>query len=368
MASSLWSSLGATAGTPNRGCRPVASTAVFRENTLTAAELRADLAGKPAALSALAQRLSRAEPFRALPGLIEHGPSDVVFLGLGPASYAAAPAAARLELAGVHTRMESPAAVRLGPAGPDTLVVAVVVGSGQRELAAALDHYMGTAPIVLLVADPTSVLTHYADIVAALEVGQEFATSRSYQHAQALLLHLAARLGAPPAGASSDVAVVVRRAANATADLLERAGDWVPRLAQTLSSSSGLHLLAPLERLSSAQQGALAIRKGPVHIAHASETAQWSHTDRYLAAAQRYRAVLFRGSRFDERAAEHMLQLRARFVTVGGDLEGQAAGLRFSGDDDEDVSLLTEPLVPELLAAHWWAEREAQAVPRTQEA
>ncbi|MDS1269352.1 sugar isomerase [Lipingzhangella sp. LS1_29] len=343
--------------------------------TLTAQHLADELAGKPAALNRLAQRLSRVDPFRALPGLIEDGPDEVVLLGLGAARYAAGPIVDRLRQAGLPTRTESPAARRLGPAGPGTLVVAVVVAGGQRELAPALDHYAGGSPIVLVTPDVSSPLTSFADVLVPLEPGEDTLACRTFQHAQAMLLHLASRLGAAPAGASADVSVLVRRAANATADLVERAPHWVGQLAERLSGPGAIHLLAPVERLSSAQQGALAVRRGPVRAAHASETAEWAHTDRYLAATQRYQALLLRGSRYDERAMDQILQLRGTVVTVGGELEGQATGIRYSGDGDEDVALLTEPVIPELLAEHWWSQREVgrrprsgQAVPRTQEA
>jgi hypothetical protein len=46
-------------------------------------------------------------------------------------------------------------------------------------------------------------------------------------------------------------------------------------------------------------------------------------------------------------------------VGVGGDVPGTRYQLRYPGDADDDVRLLTEVLVPELIAAASW--RAAQA-------
>lgn len=321
--------------------------------------LAADLDGKPAALHAVADLLARDDPFAALPSLLDDEPTDVVLLGLGSGRYAAGAAAARLARAGVPALAEYSSNPVPGPTGPGTLVVAVAVGTAQRELLAAMERHADSAPILLLAEDADSPLAGCADLVVELRSGTEEARTgaRGYCNALALLLALASRLGAPPAGASADISIAARRAANATADLLERAAEWVPAAAEALAGPGGLHLLAPAERLASAQQGALAVRKGPVRAAHAEETAEWSHTGRYLAAITDYRALLLCGSRFDERAAEQIVQLRGRFVAVGGTAEGQSLSVRYPGDDDEDVRLLTEPVVAELLAAHWWRER-----------
>src|SRR5699024_12566805 len=62
---------------------------------------------------------------------------------------------------------------------------------------------------------------------------------------------------------------------------------------------------------------------------------------------------------YDERFAEHLRQLRGAFVSVGPTpgrerVPGAELTVRYPGDTDPDVRLLTEPLVAELLAAHWW--------------
>ncbi|MBB5996704.1 SIS domain-containing protein [Streptomonospora salina] len=318
----------------------------------------ADLAGKPDALTALADRLARADPYRALPALLDDEPAGILLLGVGGARHACAAAAARMRLAGLGAVAEYASAQGSLPPGPGTLVVAVAAGGGDRELCTILDTYVERSAVIVLTDAVEGPVARYADILVPLLAGTEHSglSCRSFQHALALLLLLGYRLGAPPQG--GDVSVSLRRCANATAGLVEQAPQWVPRAAAALDSPDGVHLVAPAERLCSAQLGVQALRQGPVVAAHAAESGEWSHTDRHLAAVSEYRALLFAGSHYDERTMEHLLQLRGRAVAVGGDVAGAEMSVRYPGDGDPDVSLLTEPVAAELLAAHWWGERE----------
>ncbi|MFW5417431.1 sugar isomerase [Nocardiopsis sp. CNT-189] len=328
---------------------------------MTAQLLSADLAGKPAALNALADRLDRHDPFAALPALVEDEPAGILLLGTGSARQACAAAAFRMRLAGLSAVAEFPSAEATLPPGPATLVVAVDVGGGRRELCTALDRYVGASAIIVVTDDAASPAARYADVLAPLGAERERSglACRGHQLALALLLHLGYRLGAPPLGSSATLAPTLRRASNACAQLLEGARSWVPAAAAALACDSGaVHMVAPAGRVASAEQAALALRQGPVLASSAYETAEWSHTGRHLAAVSDYRAVLFAGSHYDERFAEHLLQLRGRFVAVGRPVDGAAEVVRYLGDTDPDVALLTEPLVAEVLAAHWWAARE----------
>src|SRR5690606_19242976 len=108
-----------------------------RRSSVTAQLLSADLAGKPAALNALADRLDRHDPFAALPALVEDEPAGILLLGTGSARQACAAAAFRMRLAGLSAVAEFPSAEATLPPGPATLVVAVDVGGGVRELCTA---------------------------------------------------------------------------------------------------------------------------------------------------------------------------------------------------------------------------------------
>jgi len=326
---------------------------------VTVEQLAADLAGKAAALNRLADHLARHDPYAALPSLLDDEPAAVVLLGVGAGRYACQAAGARLRAAGLGAFAESATAAHLPPGGPDTLVVAVALGSGRRELRESLERYAQSSAVVVLADSPEAPEARYADVVAPLMAdgaARELEVV-AYQQAVALLLVLAARLRAAPPGVA-DPSATLRRAANSVTDLWERAPSWVPRVAEVLRGRSGTALVAPEELLPSARFGALTLRRGPVLAAHACETGEWSHVDRYLAAIQDYRALLFTGSRFDERFSDHLRALRGAFVAVGGEVAGATASLRYAGDGDPDVRLLVDPLVSELLALHWWRERE----------
>jgi hypothetical protein len=100
------------------------------------------------------------------------------------------------------------------------------------------------------------------------------------------------------------------------------------------------------------------LREGPRCAADACETGDWNHVDVYLTKSLDYRALVFTGSRFDATAAQWMRDRGSRFALVGPPtVAGAELVVRHPHDTDPLVRLLTEVLVPELLAAHWWAGR-----------
>ena len=122
-----------------------------------------------------------------------------------------------------------------------------------------------------------------------------------------------------------------------------------------LAGPDGTHLAAPARRLSSAQQGALMLREGPRRAAVACEAGDWAHVDVYLTKNTDYRLLLFAGSRWDDGILEWTRPRGTTVVAVGGDFPDAALTVRYPHDDNDDVRLLTETLVPELVAAHLWA-------------
>ena len=330
---------------------------------MTAQDLSADLAGMPDALTALAERFPRWDPYAALPALLDDEPAVVRFLGVGAARGVCEVAASRLRLAGIGAVADPSTSAQEPPAGAETLVVGVSLGGGQRELCTVLDRYAGRSPVVVLAADTDAVVARYADLLVPLRAGREQAGlgCRAYQHALGLALLLGHRLGAPVLGGSRNLPSLLHRSANAVQALLSSAHTWVPEAVRALASPHGMHLVAPAERTASAVQGSQLLRKGPVAVVHTCETGEWSHTDRYLAAVTDYRALLFAGSAYDERFSEHLGQLRGRFVAVGPtpgreSVPGAELTVRYPGDTDPDVSLLVETVVPGLIAAHLWRE------------
>jgi fructoselysine-6-P-deglycase FrlB-like protein len=307
----------------------------------------ADLEAKPAALETLAAALEAADPFDGL----GEGVRRVVFLGMGSSRYAARVAALRLRAAGVDAVAEYASSALGHPPGPDTLVVAVSATGGSRETLDALERHAGTSRVLALTNAPSSPVTRDAGLVVEMAAGEERGgvSCRTFQHTLALLLALESRL----TGVKTDVPGLLRRAADATTDLLERRGTWLADALVLLDGPHGVYTIAPAERISSAEQSALMVREGPRRPAVACETGDWAHVDVYLTKTLAYRAILFPGSRYDEQAMDWMRQRGSTVLAVGAEVPG-AHAIRYPGDDSPDVALLTETLVAELVAAHWW--------------
>ena len=313
---------------------------------------QADLERKPEMLHALADHLEAQDPWGVLPMA-----SRFVLLGMGSSYYAAAVAAARLRSRGINAVAELASSDLLPAADGHTVVVAITAGGGSRETRAAAAHYRDQCPVVLvtntldgdLARDVEGGVHELVDMRAGVEQGG--VACRSFQHTLALLIGLEPRV----ARADLDLPALVRRAAAASEDLLSTRAQWLPELRRLLVGPQGTHVVAPARRLSSAQQSALMLREGPRLPAYACETGDWSHVDVYLTKSTDYRMLLLAGSRWEDELLRWTAERGSTVVAVGADVEGAAHSLRYAGDEDDDVRLLTETLVAELLAADLWA-------------
>ncbi len=310
---------------------------------------QADLEDKPRALAQLSALLQEASPW-ADAGIDRE--SRLVMLGMGSSHYANAVAAARLRARGVDAVAELASNDLLPPARPGTVVVAVSASGGSAETLAAVERYEGT-PVVALTNVADSALVGRARHAVTMEAGLERGgvACRSFQHTLALWLDLEARL----CGSGDGAAALVERAAVACDDLLARRHEWLPQLDEHALGPDGTHLVAPARRMCSAQQGALMLREGPRLPAVGCETGDWSHVDVYLTKTSDYRLVLFAGSRWEPELLRWVRERSTRLVVVGGSAEGSALDVRYEGDDDDDVRLLSEVLVAELLSARAWS-------------
>lgn len=297
-----------------------------------------DLEAKPAALRSLAPRLE-ADPWPEV-----ESTDRTVFVGMGSSRFAALPVAAMLRANGRDVVVERASAVAIAPAALGTLAVAISASGTTPETVAALArHRDGGSTTVAITNAEGSRLADVAEHHIALGADEETGgvACRSFQHTIAVLL---AMLGARRA------ADATRGAADATEDLLDRRASWLPQAADIVGDTGPLFVLAPDERISSAEQGALMFREGPRVAADACETGDWLHVDVYLTKPLDYRAVRFAGSRFDDDVARWIDERGGRLLSVGA----VAGGVRYRGDDDPDVALLAETLVPELVAADVW--------------
>ena len=209
------------------------------------------------------------------------------------------------------------------------------------------------ADAVALTNTPGSPLTErcraVVDLGAEPEVGG--VACRSYQHTLVLLLALECHLLGE---STTALAASVTASAEASAHLLATETSWRPTLSDLLLGPSGTHIAAPAHRFCSAQQAALMLREGPRLPAVGCETGDWSHVDVYLTKTTDYRLLVFAGSPWEAQLAEWTTARGSTVVGVGGDVAGSRYHLRYPGDDVDDVRLLTEVLVPELIAAAAW--------------
>jgi hypothetical protein len=113
-------------------------------------------------------------------------------------------------------------------------------------------------------------------------------------------------------------------------------------------------VIAPAERLSSAEQSALMLREAARIRAAACETGDWLHVDVYLTRPPGYRAILFPGSRFDGGVLGWIERRGGTIVAVGRPCPAAAVHIPYPGAGDPLVDLLVETSAVELLAAGLW--------------
>jgi glucosamine--fructose-6-phosphate aminotransferase (isomerizing) len=306
----------------------------------------ADLDCKPAVLRACARSIRNG----ALRWPIERAPDRVLLAGMGSSWFAAQVVAQRLRRAGLAAVAELSSTEASWPASDQMLTVGISASGGSAETLQFLDQYPSYVALTNVEASPiTSRAQAVMPMLAEAELGG--VACRSFQHTLIALLALEQQL----TGESMDLEVRVDLAADATEWLLDRRPDWLPQASERLLGPRGVWFLAPVERISSSLQSALMVREGPRRPADGCETGDWSHVDVYLTKTLDYRAVVFAGSRHDAAAAEWMQQRGSAVVAVGGSFGPAQQTIRYPGDDDPIVALLTEVLVAELLAAGWWA-------------
>ena len=312
---------------------------------MDAAAFLADLEAKPAALLALLGQL---------PDWPVVGTGPIVLTGMGSSWFAADVGARRLRRHGINAVAELASVEATLPPSPDLTLIGITASGRSAETVSLLAAHDGVTRTIALTNDDAVVLpsNHTVLMHAGIESGG--VACRTYLHTLVALLALEEQL----TDAALRLGERVRRSAAAIAYLLDRRDGWMPALLESIEGTEGVWMLAPAERLGSALQGALMVREGPRRAADGCETGDWNHVDVYLTKTLDYRAVLFTGSRFDADALKWMADRRSHVVTVGPDpvelLDGISSAVRYPGDDDPVVALLTEVLVAELLAAHWW--------------
>lgn len=311
----------------------------------------ADLHRKPEVLARLATELRRDNPWSVLAG----GPERVVLLGMGSSLYAAGVTAARLRARGVLAVSEFASSDLLPQWGPGTVAVAISASGTSRETLDALTRLAPGVTTVALTNTADSPITERCGDTVLMQAEPEVGgvACRSYQHTLVLLMALEAHLTGTPLGPVADL---VDRAADASQHLLDTQDSWLPEATALLAGPDGTHLAAPARRLASAQQGALMLREGPRCPAVGCEVGDWAHVDVYLTKNTDYRLLVFAGSRWEDGVREWTRPRQTTVVSVGGDFPDAELVLRYPHEAVDDVRLVTEVLVPELVAARLWLD------------
>lgn len=303
----------------------------------------ADIAAKPAALRALAGIVGN-ETWPVARG------DRLLLTGMGSSWFAADTIARRLRRGGVNAVAELASVEASYPADPSLVVIGVTASGKSKETLELLAAHSGTSRTIALTNAPAVALSvdHTMQMYADEERGG--VACRSYTHTLATLLQLEHQL----TGGVPELPEKIGQAADAIAHLLESRDNWLPAARAVVAGPHGCWLLAPAERIGNSLQGALMFREGPRQPADGCETGDWNHVDVYLTKSLDYRALLFTGGRFDADAVQWMRERRSRFVAVGGHLPGAEVAIRYPGDNDPIVALLTELVVAELIAADMW--------------
>lgn len=269
----------------------------------------------------------------------------VRFVGMGSSRFAALPIASLLRAHAFDAAAERASGALATPPAVGTLTVCVSANGKTPETVETAERHRGTSTVVAVTNRPESPLARAADVVLPLDAGEERGgvACRSYQATLAVLLLLARRLGAhvPDLSPAVEAAHAIRETREA----------WRDRALEVLGGV--VAVVAPDERIASAEQGALVFREGPRIPADACETGDWAHVDVYLTRRPGYRALLFGGSRFDATFVEWMQRRGAAFVAVGAPVDGAALTVAHPARDGFS-SLLVETTVAELLAAELW--------------
>ena len=265
----------------------------------------------------------------------------VLFIGMGSSRYAALNAAAYLRSLGRDAYAEHASTGAPQPPEEGLLVVAISAGGGSRETIAAARRHRGTSTVVGITNRPQSALASEVDTCLELHAGEEVSgvACRTYTNTLALLLMM-----------SGIEARRVAAAADASAGLINTTGEWLGAAAE-LVGRRAIHVLAPAERIGSAEQSALMLREVPRIRADACETGDWSHVDVYLSKLPGIGLVLLRGSGWEAEVMEWAASRGCPVVTVGSPLPGAGLDVPVPGGDDPIVRMLAEVRVCELLAA-----------------
>ena len=285
------------------------------------------------------------EPLEALTRLARR----VLFLGMGSSRFAALDAASLLRSHGVDATAEMASTGLPQPATADTLVLAISATGGSAETVTAMRRHLGTSMVVGLTARIDGPIGQEADLCLRIATdGPSGVACASYRSTVAMLQQVCGLFLPDPAPGARE------RAAETAVTVIAQSHEWLPHAVELLGPGP-VHVLAPAERLGSAEQSALMLREVPRVPAYTCETGDWSHVDVYLSKRPGYRALVLSGSRYEAEVMQWAAERGFPVVVAGGRLPGSALQIDLPGAEAPSVCPLVETLVAELIAAELWA-------------
>jgi len=318
-----------------------------------------DIGRTPETLKTLASATREENPWQEAARVLS-GVRDgrrLVLLGMGSSHFANSVLAMRLQAEGIHAIAVLASADPLPAVDASDVVIAVSASGGSAETLAAIGAFTGRCSTIAVTNTGDSAIESACDVHVSILADKEEGGVACRSFAHTLGLHLALE-GLLVGGVNA--ADVIDRAADACADLLARRDEWLAPMTELLLGPDGTAVVAPARRLSSAQQSALMLREGPRLPAIACETGDWSHIDVYLTKTTDYRLLLLPGSIWEPQLLDWCQQRKSTVVALGADIPDAAYVLRYSGDQVDEVRLVSEAIVGELVAQDRWAKQEAR--------
>lgn len=267
------------------------------------------------------------------------------FVGMGSSHYAAKTIAHRLQIQGINAYAMLASAETLPLLTNNDVVIAISASGKSVETNDFIERL--NAPVVLLTNSPDAVSSRnmVLDMNATKELGG--VSSLSYMATLIALLQLEENLTNQKV-----LADTLQKSVRAAEHIIQSRELWEEKLAEFVSGPDGVQFVAPLERLSSAEQSALMIRECARRKADASETGDWSHVDVYLTKTTDYRMIAFSGSRWSGQMLKWTTQRNSKVLHIGNGSPNPE--FDYPHSEEGLVSLLTEVTYAEIAGASLW--------------
>jgi fructoselysine-6-P-deglycase FrlB-like protein len=271
-------------------------------------------------------------------------------VGMGSSYFAAQDAARYLRSVGYLAVAEIASAETPSSFPENTIVIAISASGNSIEVLKFVEKIPSNVKIIALTRELNSKLAKVVDEVVLLPIKEETGgvSIWSYRATSIALFQIIENLGL-----FSSVKESVLNASKEIKTLLDSKNQWLESFMNLTKSSNGIYLMSPAERYGSSLQGALMFREGPRFPADGCETGDWSHVDVYLTKTLDYKALIFSGSIWDQQAIDWLNNRKSSFGSIGNYQQGNIASIEIESDDVL-TQILTELLIPELMACKLW--------------